>query len=92
MIQRQVLQDLAKTYNPYIEAWINYYGQFYLTHFRSTLKRIDGKYKRLRPKTKSRELVRAASPRKSNVGAYPGCLKIFLCRGIIMPEGNLFLP
>ena len=52
MIQRQVLQDLAKTYNPYIEAWINYYGQFYLTHFRSTLKRIDGKYKRLRPKTK----------------------------------------
>jgi len=43
---------LAKTYNPYIEGWINYYGQFYLTHFRSTLKRIDGKYKRLRPKTK----------------------------------------
>ena len=22
------LQDLAKMYNPYIEGWINYYGQF----------------------------------------------------------------
>ena len=35
------LQDLAKTYNPYIEGWINYYGQFYRTRLRSTLKRID---------------------------------------------------
>src|SRR5205814_9199117 len=35
------LQDLAKTYNPYIEGWINYYGQFYRTHLRPTLKRID---------------------------------------------------
>ena len=35
------LQGLAKTYNPYIEGWINYYGQFYRTQLRSTLKRID---------------------------------------------------
>jgi RNA-directed DNA polymerase len=51
---------LAKTYNPYVEGWINYYGQFYQTRLRSTLKRIDvyvirwarRKYKRLRHKTK----------------------------------------
>src|SRR6202030_1220924 len=35
------LQDLAKTYNPYIEGWINYYGHFYRTQLRPTLKRID---------------------------------------------------
>jgi hypothetical protein len=35
------LRDLANTYNPYIEGWINYYGQFYRTHLRPTLKRID---------------------------------------------------
>src|SRR5205085_4176245 len=54
------LQDLAKMYNPYIEGWINYYGQFYRTHLRPTLKRIDiyvirwarRKVKRLRHKTK----------------------------------------
>jgi hypothetical protein len=47
-------------YNPYIEGWINYYGQFYRTRLRSTLKRIDvyvirwarRKFKRLRRKTK----------------------------------------
>ena len=32
---------LAKTYNPYIEGWINYYGHFYRTQLRPTLKRID---------------------------------------------------
>jgi group II intron maturase len=26
---------LAKKYNPYIEGWINYYGQFYRTHLRA---------------------------------------------------------
>jgi hypothetical protein len=44
----------------YIEGWTNYYGQFYQTRLRSTLKRIDvyvirwarQKYKRLRHKTK----------------------------------------
>ena len=54
------LHDLAKMYNPYIEGWINYYGQFYRTHLRPTLKRIDvyvirwarRKFKRLRHKTK----------------------------------------
>ena len=35
------LQDLAKAYNPYIQGWINYYGHFYRTQLRSTLKRID---------------------------------------------------
>ena len=47
-------------YNPYIEGWINYYGHFYRTHLRPTLKRIDAyvirwarrKFKRLRHKTK----------------------------------------
>ena len=47
-------------YNPYIEGWINYYGQFYRTRLRSTLQRIDvyvirwarRKYKRLRHETK----------------------------------------
>jgi hypothetical protein len=27
-------------YNPYIQGWINYYGNFYRTQLRSTLKRI----------------------------------------------------
>jgi RNA-directed DNA polymerase len=50
------LQDLAATYNPYIQGWIKYYGNFYRR--RSTLKRIDlyvirrarRKFKRLRRK------------------------------------------
>ena len=54
------LQDLAKTYNTYIQGWINYYGNFYRTQLRPTLKRIDlyvirwarRKFKRLRRKTK----------------------------------------
>jgi hypothetical protein len=54
------LQSLAETYNPYIQGWINYYGHFYRTQMRSTLKRIDvyvirwarRKYKRLRHQTK----------------------------------------
>jgi RNA-directed DNA polymerase len=54
------LQDLAKVYNPYIQGWINYYGNFYRTQLRSTLKRIDiyvirwarRKFKRLRHQTK----------------------------------------
>jgi group II intron reverse transcriptase/maturase len=68
------LQDLAKMYNPYIEGWINYYGQFYWTRLRSTLKRIDvyvirwarRKFKRLRHKTKGArdwfEWLRRANP------------------------------
>ena len=35
------LQDLAEMYNPYIQGWINYYGHFYRTQLRPTLKRID---------------------------------------------------
>ena len=35
------LQELAKMYNPYIQGWINYYGNFYRTQLRPTLKRID---------------------------------------------------
>ena len=54
------LQDLAEMYNPYIRGWINYYGHFYRTQLRPTLKRIDvyvirwarRKFKRLRRKTK----------------------------------------
>jgi RNA-directed DNA polymerase len=54
------LQILAETYNPYIQGWINYYGNFYRTQLRPTLKRIDlyvirwarRKFKRLRRKIK----------------------------------------
>jgi RNA-directed DNA polymerase len=54
------LQDLAATYNPYIQGWINYYGHFYRTRLRPTLKRIDAyvirwarrKFKRMRHQTK----------------------------------------
>jgi hypothetical protein len=28
-------------YNPYIQSWINYYGNFYRTQSRPTLQRID---------------------------------------------------
>ena len=68
------LQDLAATYNPYIRGWINYYGQFYRTWLRPTLKRIDAfiirwarcKFKRLRRKTKGArdwfERVRRLNP------------------------------
>src|ERR1700730_18089915 len=56
----KALQELAKTYNPYIQGWINYYGNFYRTQLRPTLKRIDlyvirwarRKFKRLRHQTK----------------------------------------
>jgi RNA-directed DNA polymerase len=54
------LQGLAETYNPYIEGWITYYGHFYRTRLRPTLRRIDvyvirwarRKFKRLRHQTK----------------------------------------
>jgi Group II intron, maturase-specific domain len=47
-------------YNPYIQGWINYYGNFYRTQLCPTLKRIDlyvirwarHKFKRLRHQTK----------------------------------------
>jgi len=46
--------------NPYIQGWITYYGNFYRTQLRPTLKRIDiyvmrwarRKFKRLRHQTK----------------------------------------
>ena len=68
------LQDLAETYNTYIQGWINYYGNFYRTQLRPTLKRIDlyvirwarRKFKRLRRKTKGArdwfERLRRANP------------------------------
>ena len=58
------LQDLAQMYNPSIRGWITYYGSFYRTRLRSTLKNIDlyvtrwarRKFNSLRRKTKgSRE-------------------------------------
>ena len=56
----RTLQDLAEIYNPYIQGWINYYGQFYREQLRPTLKRIDAyvirwarrKFKRLRRRPK----------------------------------------
>jgi hypothetical protein len=37
----KTLQELAKLYKPYIQGWINYYGNFYRTPLRPTMKRID---------------------------------------------------
>jgi hypothetical protein len=56
----KALQDLATLVNPSIRGWIAYYGSFYRTELRPTLKRIDlyvirwarRKFKRLRRKTK----------------------------------------
>jgi group II intron reverse transcriptase/maturase len=56
----KALQDLATLVNPTIRGWIAYYGSFYRTELRPTLKRIDlyvirwarRKFKRLRRKTK----------------------------------------
>jgi group II intron reverse transcriptase/maturase len=56
----QSFDFLGETYNTYIQGWINYYGNFYRTQLRPTLKRIDlyvirwarRKFKRLRSKTK----------------------------------------
>ena len=54
------LTELAQMYNPCIRGWISYYGHFYKTQLRPTLKRIDAyvirwarrKFKRLRHQTK----------------------------------------
>ena len=54
------LDELAKIANSHIRGWINYFGNFYRTELRPTLKRIDDyvirwarrKFKRLRRKTK----------------------------------------
>jgi group II intron reverse transcriptase/maturase len=54
------LKDLATMANPHIRGWISYFGNFYRTELRPTLKRIDlyvirwarRKFKRLRRKTK----------------------------------------
>ena len=68
------LQDLATIYNPYIQGWINYYGQFYRKQLRPTLMRIDTylirwarwKFKRLRGRPKGARdwlvRVRRANP------------------------------
>ena len=70
----KTLQDLARTYNPYIQGWINYFGHFYRQQLRPTLLRIDAylirwarwKFKRLRGRPKgAREWlvrVRRANP------------------------------
>lgn len=54
------LENLAETYNPYINGWINYFGHFYREQLRSTLLRIDAylirwarrKFKRLRGRSR----------------------------------------
>jgi len=56
----KALQELARMYNPCIQGWINYYGNFYRMQLRPILKRIDlyvirwarRKFKRLRHQTK----------------------------------------
>jgi RNA-directed DNA polymerase len=54
------LTELAAMYNSCIRGWIGYYGHFYKTQLRPTLKRIDAyvirwarrKFKRMRHQTK----------------------------------------
>jgi RNA-directed DNA polymerase len=54
------LTELAAMHNPCIRGWIGYYGHFYKTQLRPTLKRIDvyvirwarRKFKRMRHRTK----------------------------------------
>ncbi len=56
----KALYDLAEIYNSQIRGWINYYGHFYRSQLRPTLKRIDAyvirwarrKFKRLRRQTR----------------------------------------
>ena len=56
----KALGDLARRCNPSIRGWINYYGHFYKSALRPTLRRIDvylitwarRKFKRLRQKPK----------------------------------------
>jgi AAA+ ATPase superfamily predicted ATPase len=69
------LDELAAIANPYIRGWINYFGNFYRTALRPTLKEIDHyvirwarrKFKRLRRKTKGTrdwlDRLRRAQPR-----------------------------
>jgi len=68
------LDDLADFYNPVIRGWIGYYGNFYRTQLRPTLKRIDlyvirwarRKFRRLVHQTKGArewfDRVRRANP------------------------------
>jgi len=37
----KTLQDLAEMFDPIIRGWIVYYGSFYRTQLRPTLKRVD---------------------------------------------------
>ena len=56
----KALEDLAEIANMHIRGWINYFGNFYRTELRPTLRRIDlyvirwarRKFKRLRHQTK----------------------------------------
>jgi RNA-directed DNA polymerase len=56
----KALDDLARMFNPYIRGWINYYGHFYKSVLRPTVRRIDAflirwarrKFKRLRHRPK----------------------------------------
>jgi RNA-directed DNA polymerase len=69
------LHDLATMYNRVIQGWINYYGNFYRTQLRPTLRRIDAfvirwarrKFERLRRLTKGSrdwfDRLRCAIPR-----------------------------
>src|ERR1700691_3289257 len=56
IVRSMALDDLARTYNPYIRGWINYYRHFYKSAPAWTLRRVDAflirwarnKFKRLR--------------------------------------------
>jgi RNA-directed DNA polymerase len=70
----ETLDDLARTYNPYIRGWINYYSHFYKSALAWTLRRVDAflirwarnKFKRLRLRPRGcTRMVLAGSPRQS---------------------------
>src|SRR5262245_37552276 len=75
------LNELAQMYNPCIRGWIIYYGHFYRTQLRPTLKRIDAyvirwarrKFKRMRhQKAEEIGLIGYAEPTRhsSPIGRY----------------------
>jgi RNA-directed DNA polymerase len=75
----QTLGDLARSINPVVRGWINYYGRYYRSRLVSPLRRIDEylvrwamrKYKRLRGhRARARGLLAAVARRQLELFAH----------------------
>jgi hypothetical protein len=69
----RALHELAKMYNPYIQGWINYHGNFYRTQLRPTLQRIDLyviRWARARKPSSTLHIVSCTAHQSSSL-AYP---------------------